>query len=380
MNFRFLYLLLLLPSLACADGDFADRPEPGEVFSHFFQRITRGGPFQGMRLEAPEAFQYIFLTRILRPFWQGRLDKVQRHLTSQGVDLWLGWYATETPLTLLAANDISHNELSGAFDAAKSELGRCTSACRSLSLLEKQPWNSVSTEERHAFTWAYVTKAKIFGGRTLLEYLADEHGLKASDVLGRVDFRLLHAQEFAAAVRELGWNGEIYFRGITAPDPHDPHRFWILLNDDLMRKMTPFSRPLLQELEYQGILTHELSHVFQNIAAENLGFDLSIGSPEGALLVEGEAEWLAESAMDKAAAAQEFPSALALFSAEQGGEIVNRPGQATQGNLFPYTVGLPFAAALFDSKMSSSERAALREGILRVIAGKKSLPELLLAH
>lgn len=363
---RALLLALALLALPAYAEEFDDQPQPQESFSHFFRRITRGGTFPGIELTAPAAFQEKFLPRIWRPTWQGRLDRVQKQLKAKGVDVWLDWYATNKPLPLLGA------DLSTAYSAAAAELGRCHS-CRAWPALMQSDWPQTTTEEREALAWAHATKANLFAGRTLLDFLADQHGLTAADARPRVEFKLLHSADFKAAVKKLGWNGDIYFRGITAPSPENPQVFWILLNDDLMRQMTPFRQPLLQALEYSGILTHELSHVMQNIAAERLGLELNISSPEGALLVEGEAEYLAERALDQASAAQAAPNPLALFSAEAASEIVNRPGQSSQGNLFPYTVGMPFAAALFDFQ----DEPALRAGILQVIAGRLTLAELL---
>lgn len=363
---------------ALADqNDKVDQPNPGETFTHFFQRITSGGLFRGIVLNAPDNFQTAFLPRIYRPSWQGRLDKVEEALEKAGVDLWLNWYQTSQPLKILSTDSVSEKIIAQSYEQAARELGRCRSACRDWSEIEKVGWGRVSTEERQAMAWAYVTKAPIFSGRSLIDFLADQHGMKKADVISRIDFRLLHESAFEAAVKQLGWDGEIYFRGITAPSPKDPHVFWILLDDDLMRKMTPFKRPLLQALEYCGILAHEISHVFQNAAAERLNIDLSIHDPEGALLVEGEAEWLTERAMDAAGVAQGKTSPLPLFSAEAASEIVNRPGQEEQGNLFPYTVGVPFAAALFDLQAGAAREAALRTHILQVIGGQITLEEML---
>lgn len=360
---------------AFADGqDYADRPQPGENFTHFFQRITRGGTFPGIVLDAPAEFQAAFLPEIWRPTWQGRLDRVQRRLRDQGVDVWLDWYASSKPVSILTGTNAASAALDTAYEQSVRELARCVNHCREFALLSSANWTETTTEERQALAWAYVTKAKIFGGRTLLEFLADQHALRSGDALPRIDFRLLNSADFAAAVKQLGWNGDIYFRGITAPSPGDPKIFWILLNDDLMRQMTPFKSPLLQMLEYVGILVHESSHVLQNMRAEKRGLDLSINSSEGILLVEGEAEWLAERAMTLAGSAQDYPSPLPLFAAEDASEIVNRPGQNVQGNLFPYTVGVPFAAALYDLS-SADER--LRAGVLDVIAGVTSLADFL---
>lgn len=362
---------------AQAWNPYADKPEPGETFTRFFTRITRGGVFQGITLEAPEKVQVAFYKRIWRPSWQGPVDRAERKLIAQGIDLWSDWYKTDTTLPLLAPTAEARSELARAVSAEEAEDPECKASCRSPDVLLKTKWSDFNTPERQAFAKAMVLKARLFGGRTIADYLAIQHRGSAEEAASHVDIRLVHEEEFRKVLAEAGWNGPIYFRGGTLPAPKDPGRYWIVLNDDLMRKMTPFSSPLLQTLEYVGILTHEMSHVFQNLTASRMGIDLSIQSPEGALLVEGDAELLAEHALAAAGDSQTFPSAESLLAPQQGSEIVNRAGQEEQGNLFPYTVGLPFVASLFDLEPTGSSQWALQQEILRTIAGKQTLREML---
>ncbi|HEY8278720.1 MAG TPA: hypothetical protein VIH99_03805 [Bdellovibrionota bacterium] len=377
MKILFCLLALLSASLAQASGgNYDDEPQPGENFSHFFQRITRGGMFQGIRIEAPDAFQKAFLPRIYRPSWQGPVNKVRADLEKQGVSLWFDWYKATKPLPILAPTPDSEALFSAALNQEEQTGGYCKRSCRAYGELKQADWSTFTTEERRAFAWSFITKVKFFGGRTLVDFLADQHGVNATAAVARADLMLLNSADFEKAVRRVGWDGPIYFRGITAPSPDDPNRFWILLNDDLMRKMTPFDRVLLQSLDYVGIIAHELGHVLQNMAAEKLGVELNIMSAEAAMMVEGEAEFLNERGLMLAGEAQPFPSALRLFAAEQGVEVVNRPGQSTQGNLFPYTIGVPFAAAAFD--MASPAKFELaRTEMLKMVAGKITLAEML---
>lgn len=362
---------------AQAWNPYADKPEPGEAFTHFFIRITRGGLFQGITLEAPKKVQLAFYKRIWRPFWQGPIDLAEAKLGTQGVNLWLDWYKADTTLPLLAPTVKARTELARAVSATEAEDPECKASCRSLDVLLKTKWSEFNTPERQAFAKAMVLKARLFGGRTIVDYLALQHQGSAAEAISHTDIKLVHEAEFKKVLAEAGWNGPIYFRGGTLPSPKDSSRYWIVLNDDLMRKMTPFNSPLLQTLEYVGILTHEMSHVFQNLTASRMGIDLSIRSPEGALLVEGDAELLAERALAAAGESQTFPSAESLLAPHQASEIVNRPGQEEQGNLFPYTVGLPFVASLFDLEPTSSGQWALQQEILRTIAGKQTLQQML---
>jgi hypothetical protein len=203
-----------------------------------------------------------------------------------------------------------------------------------------------------------------------------QYKISATRALQKFDFKLLNTAQFKEACRQIGYEGEIYFRGITGLDPKDPSRRWILMNDDLMRKYTPFDSPLLQLLEYSGILVHEISHVYQDLEAADHGFDLEIRSAEGAMLIEGMAEYLAERSLRQAS--QELPltapQALGLFMAEAGLEVITRPGQESSGNLFPYTVGLPFAAAVFNE---SKNEDLLRINIYKTILGQSNLADFL---
>ena len=360
------------------DSDpFFDRPKPEEQFNYFFSRITSGGSFRGIRLEAPENFQKDFISQIWRPTWHSSVDQVERRLKAEGIDLWGEFYHSEKVLPLIVTTPESVKTLQIAFDlAAKSDL-ECLKLCHSFNDLLQTDWKSFNTHERQAWAKAYVMYAPLFANKAIIEFLGEQYSADFKKALAHVEFKLLNASEFEKAVRQIGWDGPIYFRGITAPAPGDPTSRWILINDDLMRKMTPFDAPVLQSLEYVGILTHELSHVFQDQVAKNNGIELTVKSAEGILLVEGEAEYLAEEAMLTASQQIKKASALELFVHQQADEIVNRPGQAQQGNLFPYTVGLPFASSLFRMSNSAEKKAQTQKEIFLMIDEKQSLQEML---
>lgn len=370
-------IALLMPSTVRAWDPHIDRPEPGETFSHFFTRITRGGQFQGIRLEVPKRVEASFYPRIWRPTWEGRLDKVRALLSRQGADLWADWYHRPAPLAILVPTPAAQLELARALQKTETQDPACATACRDFQSLLASRWDDFNAHERQAFAKAMVFQARLFGGKRILDYLAAEHRGSPADAEAAVEVKFLANDEFVKTVRQAGWDGPIYFRGVTLPAPGDASRHWIIIDDNLMRKMTPFDSPLLRSLEYVGVLTHEMSHVFQDQTARALGLDLSVTSPEDALLIEGDAEYLAERALSNAGASQAYPSAVSLFSAEQGVEIVNRPGQAEQGNLFPYTVGVPFVASLFDLEPSPAGQVRLQAEILRTLAGEQTLARML---
>ena len=140
-------------------------------------------------------------------------------------------------------------------------------------------------------------------------------------------------------LNEAGWEGPIYFRGATVPNPYHLDQRWILLNDDFLKQYTSFDQPLLQMLEIAGIANHELSHVMQDLRGQKLGYDVQVRNVEQVLVIEGQAEYLAEKALQESGIFYNF------FANEQAVEVVNREGNSQSGLLFPYTVGLPFAAS-----------------------------------
>jgi hypothetical protein len=205
--------------------------------------------------------------------------------------------------------------------------------------------------------------------------LGEIYGFPAQEVASGVQIRLLSHDDFVRAVRTIGWDGPVYFRGITAPDPANKDHRIILLDDEKLAEGSPFDAPLLRFLEISGILTHETSHVFQDFLGRSIGLDVQVTSPESALVIEGMAEHMAETALRRAGDSLPYPSALSLFAVEQGVEIVYRPGNDTTGNLFPYTVGLPFAASIYD--LNAGHESVATQGFLEVLGGKTTLSSFL---
>ena len=140
------------------------------------------------------------------------------------------------------------------------------------------------------------------------------------------------------------------------PDPADPKRRWIILNDDYLKQYTGFEYPVFQMLEIAGIANHELSHVMQDFLGQSLGLDIQVRSAEQALLIEGQAEFLAEKSFS---ATGIF---FKLFAAEQAVEVVNREGN--QAEFFPYTIGLPFVSTLYRTQPDSYQVTLDLLGIL----------------
>ncbi|MGZ3649948.1 MAG: hypothetical protein ACXWSC_02090 [Bdellovibrionota bacterium] len=364
-------LSLFLCLTAVADNSPDDnQPNPGEAFPTYFARITRGGTFSGIYLEMPKALQPAFLHRIRKGAWVGDRDKIERQLSAAGVDLWGNWYKETTPQKLIfpdpASRAIFTEELGRQITQDHSQ---CGARCPTPESVMNQPWENQDAFSHQEFTKTFVYRAPLFHGRTLLDFLGDLYHFPAATVAANTRVSMMDHAGFVKAVHELGYDGQVYFRGITSPDPADPTRHVILLDDEMLAKGSPFPNALFRCLEISGILTHESSHVFQDLKGRELGLDIEVTSPETALVVEGMAETLAEKAMRAAGETAAVPSALSLFAAAQGEEIVYRPGNETSGALFPYTVGLPFAWSLFDS--APPERVTL--GLLSVLGGKISL-------
>lgn len=225
-----------------------DASEAGEAFSHFFERITRGGRFPGIRLDAPSAVQAAFLPRIRQANWVGSRNKEQRVLADAGVDLWFDWYKEQAPVRLLFPDD-------AAAAAFRASLGKAL----------RREGSGMAVERFYATPW---------------------------ETLGR-------------------------------------------------------------------------------------GLDLSIRSAEALMVLEGMAEHDALTALKNAGRTAGVKNPLPLFAAEHAMETVLREGNGQTGQLFPYTVGLPFAAALHDA--APGRRGEIFESMLRVMASAVPLPDALRA-
>ncbi len=269
------------------------------------------------------------------------MEAVRKELRAMNVDLWADWYREEAPLKILLRNEtlrISFEE--------RWNLDIC-SACRKASEIVETKWSNFKREERLQILKVFVD-APIWNSQFAINELAKIFRISASELRTKSHFYLLNDSEFRIQVSRLGYDGPIYFRAITAPDPANLKNRIILLNDDLLNQLSPFDSSLLKMFEAFAILIHEFSHVAQDIAASNLNLELQVTSPESALLIEGQAEYFAEQSLNSLASYTTGPSPLKLFVAENSVEIVYREGQEQQGNLFPYKVGLPFAAALIE--------------------------------
>lgn len=357
---------------------YEDQPMPGEEFKYFFKRITRGGVFPGIILDAPESVKAAALKRLKRTSWQGPVNQERKRLTGLGINLWQDWYVEQAPLRILAPTEQILTDLNQSHQTFTKADARCyTQKCRSLLELYKIKWQDWAAPERQAFTLATLFSGALLKGTSVFAEVAAKFGFQAEDILKQVQVQILNAQDFEVAVRKMGWGGPIYFRGITGVDPQDPNRYWVLLHDDFLREKTAFDYAIYQALEYAVILSHELSHVAQDMEAKKLGIDLRVFSAEGGLLIEGMAESLSESALVSAGQKISVPHPLSLFVHEQAVEVVNRPGNDTTGALFPYTIGLPFVTALYDLKAGNTDKRGLNEKIYAAIVQKPILQEML---
>ncbi len=373
-KFKVLFLFVsLLVSTSAFSQDFSDSPKPDESFFSFFIRITRGGMFPGIKLKAPESVQAAFLKRIKKGSWIGEVNKEQKKLNLAGVDLWQDWYRRKNAMSLLVS-ETQRADFNSQVQALLDQDLRCKALkCQTPQDLWTLEWNQIEAPLRQAMTQSFVLKAKYFEGQTLFEVLGKQYSFSIPSPENDITVKILAQKDFEVALRELGWDGPVYFRGITGPNPHDPSKHWILLNDDLMKKMSPFEYDVYRNLEYIGILTHELSHVYQDRIANSLQLNLTVQSAEGAMMIEGMAEYYAEKALAQAGSLVQFPHPLGLYAREQGAEIMFREGNEQSGNLFPYTVGMPFVTSLYDLKPTAEESLLLRDNLLKLITQDENL-------
>lgn len=377
----FCLIAIIQNANALVENPDDNQPQTNEAFPAYFARVTRGGNFQGIHLEAPTSVQQSFLHRIKKSTWVGDENLIVKRLEAQGIDLWGKWYQEKFPQKLIFSTpeslDLFISELEQLILEDKAQ---CAPHCPTALALLTQPWESLNAFAHQEFTRAYVFRAKLFNGRTLIDFLADLYHYSGREVEANTRISILNHQDFVSAVRELGYEGIIYFRGITSPDPRqptDPQKHVILLDDEMLLKGSPFEYPIFRCLEMTGILIHESSHVFQDLVGIKMGLNVQVTSPETAMIVEGMAETLAEKAMRAAGASLKYPSVLSLFATEQGVEIVYRPGNESSGALFPYTIGLPFVWSLYDLAASEEKTSQLTQSLLLILGGKLSLEQFL---
>lgn len=307
---------------------FALNPEeqqPDESFPSYFARLTRGGGFPGIYLKAPDGFALNFHTYIRKNYWMGPLQKTQNELVSKNYDLWFDVFRTTTPQKYV--------NFSSQFDQTLKLF------CVESLEYKKLEWSKWPTCLRRAWI------EEVLFSQSTAQNLAELYKLDLNDVKQRTDIFLLNKQEFEKKLREAGWGGPIYFRGATMPDPQNPKRRWIILNEDFLKQYTSFEYPVLQLFEIAGIANHELSHVMQDFLGQSIGLDIQVRSAEQALLIEGQAEYLAEESFIKTGLFYQ------LFANEQAVEVVNREGNAAE--FFPYTIGLPFVTTLYKTQKDS---------------------------
>ncbi len=344
-------LLALFLSIHC----FALSPEeqqPDEIFSSYFARITRGGSFSGIYLKAPETFAKNFNTYIRKNNWMRDVSVVEHELQALNYDLWFDIYSTIMPQKFIKMSE-HFTESSGTL----------TTYCQKNIEYLNLSWSAWPQCLRRA----WIDEALFTQGAAAK--LAALYKLDLTDVLKRTQIFLLNTSDFEIKIREAGWNGPIYFRAATMPDPQNKLNRWILLNDDFLKKYTGFDRPVLQMLEIAGIANHELSHVMQDFSGQKLGLDIQVRSAEQLLLIEGQAEFLAEESF------KDTNIFFKLFAAQQAVEVMNRQGQ--QAEQFPYTVGLPFATTLYKTGKNYDQ---VTEDILQILGQDTSLSDYLFKH
>lgn len=368
-RFAFTAVAVLIGLSAWAQND--DRPTPDQDFTAFFIRLTRGGTFPGIRLNPPEDFKSHFLSTIRKGFWVGGLDRERRDLVNAGVDIWFDWYQTDRPYKTLVATAIQNN-----FDLEAAFAEQFKTKCQATSLPDQ--W-SLWTICARSILADQIARWPGRSGKTLMDRVARHYGLTSQELLSQTEIFYESNAGFSMRAREMGYGGEIYFRGITGPNPRRSGGLWIVLNMDQIFERSSFSRPILQILEASAILTHELNHVGQELRGRKLGLDVQVRSAEGALLIEGGAEYLNEKAWIEFAQDMDRRNPFALFMREQAVEIVYREGNSVTGSLFPYTVGLPFAASMYSlAKASGGSDNFVTDLVLEFLGDRRSLPETLI--
>ena len=269
-----------------------DQPNPDETFASFFARITRGGGFRGIYLQAPEKIQSNFLKTIRQSYWVGLRDSTMRDLKKQGVDIWSDWYQQTNSFKAI----LNSAEKMSAFEfelnvQIKKDQAECALKCTEAKAILNSNWQKLDPFSRQEFAKSMVFSKTLFGGKSIVDQLSEIYNFPAEAVQTSTQIRILSNSDFILAVRELDYQGPIYFRGITSPDPKNPGGHIVLLNQEMLYKNSPFDSELLKTLELVGILTHELSHVFQDLKGQSLGLDIQVRSAEAALIIEGSAEY-----------------------------------------------------------------------------------------
>ena len=343
----FFLIILLFSGLAHALNP--EEQQPNETFPSYFARITRGGAFPGIYLKAPDLFAEKFHTYIRKNHWMGPVQKARDELTAKNYDLWFDVFRTDFPQKFITFSESFEGHIKN-FCAANLDFTKIE--FKNWPLCLRRAW----IEE-------------VLFSQSSARHLAEIYRLDLIDVRQRTDVMLLNKKDFETKLRAAGWDGPIYFRGATLPDPANPKRRWILLNDDFLRQYSGFEYPVFQMLEIAGIANHELSHVMQDFLGQLLQLDIQVRSAEQALLIEGQAEYLSQESFAKTGLF------FKLFAAEQAVEVVNREGNPAE--FFPYTVGLPFVATLYRTQPDQHQ---VTKDLLGVLGNNTSLGDYLKAR
>lgn len=344
--------ILILTLLFFSQSVLALNPEeqqPDELFPSYFARLTHGGSFPGVYLKAPVLFAEKFHTYIRKNYWMGPVQKTRDELIAKNYDLWFDVFRTPNPQKFIN------------FTSSFAE--HIQQFCHENINYQKTEWQNWSTCLRRAWI------EEVLFSQSSAAHLADLYKLDLNDVKSRTEIFLLDKKDFELKLRQAGWEGPVYFRGATMPDPQNSKRRWIILNEDFLKQYTGFEYPVLQMLELAGIANHELSHVMQDFLGQSIGLDIQVRSPEQALLIEGQAEYLSEESFKQTGLFFKF------FANEQAVEVVNREGN--QAEFFPYTVGLPFVSTLYNTQNESYQ---ITLDLLGILGKDTSLSDYLKTH
>jgi len=343
-------LLLSIALFCCQQGSAQEQslPNPGESFPTYFARMTRSGSFNGIYLKAPESFQYSFLSFMKESHWVGAANKEISRLQHLGVNYWSDWMTDRQPQKLLLNSPDQKRIAKNSYELwTQTATSPCRTDCPSFESLFQKEWDHQEVQTRALFIEFFVSEVPLFAGKRLVDILASNFSLPADRIKQNTDIKILNHSDFIRAVREMGWQGEVSFRGITGPDPKNANRHWICLDDDYLQKYSNFESPLFRMLEIIAILTHEMSHVAQDLRGSDIGSQVTVVSAETQLIIEGMAEYLAEKSLLDAGDSLPGIQPWTLFSYQQAIEIESKWDGGSAGIYFPYKVGLPFLSTLY---------------------------------
>ncbi len=340
---------------------------PARASADSLRRMTGTNRQPALGFDAPSAYTGAFCTTWQRRYWDMQVYTETKRLRREGVDVDSAWLAPGTgtiPADILFPDAGSRADFLTSFERVLSNDYPALAGTGAAILA--RPWKELSDTQLEAYARTLVDYAPLFGGRRLVDHMEGIFNVSANTVVGSTRVFVASGDRFRELARTLGYTGPINFRGLTAELPDHPGTYWIILARDVIESRSEYNASLMQFAELVTILTHEHAHVFQDLLAKRLGVALEPQSMEGAAVMEGQAEYAAITAMQRAGAAAHPRSPWRLFAAREGQMVERSPELLSQ-----YTVGLPMVAA-FDATPGTQVPLA---DLMRVVAGKQTMEQ-----